>query len=104
MQKICLWISTANEYNHRGDLALTGIPNVQKVVDYMLIQTDTFKDNVRHLIKVFGGVKNTRSRLVSKSSSFPKRKSTTWDTASAKMESKRILKRPQPTSKSNEPN
>ena len=45
-------ISTGDNYNRHRDLSLTGIPNVQKVVDDILIHTDTFKDNVRYLIKV----------------------------------------------------
>ena len=45
-------ISTGDEYNHRGELALAGVANVEKVVDDILGYTSTFKEHVTSVIEV----------------------------------------------------
>lgn len=45
-------LSTGDEYNRRGELAITGLKDVEKVVDDMLIHSDTIADHVQSVRKV----------------------------------------------------
>jgi hypothetical protein len=42
-------ISTGDEYNRRGDVALDGLENIQKVVDDMLIHTSSYPEHIKML-------------------------------------------------------
>jgi hypothetical protein len=44
--------ATGDEYNRRSDMALAGLTNVQKVVDDILVHSQTFKQHIETVISV----------------------------------------------------
>ena len=47
-------ISAGDEHNRRGDEALAGLANVQKVVEGVLIYNTNLDNHVRHVREVIG--------------------------------------------------
>ena len=45
-------LSAGDEFNRRGDVALMGVENVEKVVDDMLVHTETFPEHVKNIVEV----------------------------------------------------
>ena len=56
-------LSTGDEYNRRGDIAMLGLSNVQKVVDDLLVDTDTFREHVERLIQILHRCREHRITL-----------------------------------------
>lgn len=52
-------VSSGDEYCRRGDIALAGIPNLQKVVDDILIYDKTFEEHYIHIRQVLDRCRET---------------------------------------------
>ena len=64
--------ATGDEYNRRGDLALQGIPNVQKVVDDIMIHTPDFASHLDTLKAVLQRCRENGITLSRKKFAFAK--------------------------------
>ena len=45
-------VSSGNEYNCRGDIAMGDLPRIIKVVDDLLAYDDTYQKHLKHVIEV----------------------------------------------------